>query len=154
MSCECPHRLSDKLLKSVATYAAVAGLLRCCEAAYITLFTSEVKHLFFNFLLSFSLSARLSACCSVSVGCIIGSRFQKTSVNFRISDCLLHSTAKPLFIPGYTQSYPQTVKNHKIRKHHANVCVTISTINDLLIFAPGFEILCNNRVSPALHSHF
>ncbi|WP_206778822.1 hypothetical protein, partial [Morganella psychrotolerans] len=67
MSCECPHRLSDKLLKSVATYAAVAGLLRCCEAAYITLFTSEVKHLFFNFLLSFSLSARLSACCSVSV---------------------------------------------------------------------------------------
>jgi len=67
MSCECPHRLSDKLLKSVGTYAAVAGLLRCCEAAYITFSAPLSQALFFNFFRFSLLSARLSACCSVSV---------------------------------------------------------------------------------------
>ncbi|WP_261423413.1 hypothetical protein, partial [Serratia quinivorans] len=39
---ECPHRLSDKLLKSSELAAAACYL----EVAYITLFTRRVKRLF------------------------------------------------------------------------------------------------------------
>ncbi len=38
-SCECPHRLSDKMLKSSAT----SGLTVCCEVAYITLSSFRVN---------------------------------------------------------------------------------------------------------------
>ncbi len=48
VSCECPHRLSDKLLKSVATLSFdINRLGRCREVAYITLSSSRVK-LFFR----------------------------------------------------------------------------------------------------------
>ena len=67
MSCECTLSLSDKLLKSIATYAAVAGRLRCCEAAYLTFSAPLRQALVFNFFRVSLLSARLAACCSVSV---------------------------------------------------------------------------------------
>ncbi|PXV74509.1 hypothetical protein C7433_1041 [Pantoea sp. PNA 03-3] len=44
-SCECPHRLSDKLLKSSAT----SGLTVCCEVAYITLSSFRVNLFFRSF---------------------------------------------------------------------------------------------------------
>ena len=45
-SCECPHRLSDKLLKSVANRLITAA----CEVAYTTRFTASESITFFDFL--------------------------------------------------------------------------------------------------------
>ncbi len=57
VSCECPHRLSDKLLKSVATLSFdINRLGRCREVAYNTLSSSRVK-LFFRLFFSESLAA-------------------------------------------------------------------------------------------------
>ncbi|MEY1437614.1 hypothetical protein AB7Z54_16295, partial [Providencia manganoxydans] len=54
---ECPHRLSDKLLKSVATLSFdINRLGRCRELAYNTLSSSRVK-LFFRLFFSESLAA-------------------------------------------------------------------------------------------------
>ncbi|WP_236127747.1 hypothetical protein, partial [Cedecea colo] len=44
-SCECPHRLSDKLLKS----GAISGSACCCEVAYITLSSFRVNPEFQDF---------------------------------------------------------------------------------------------------------
>ncbi|WP_336709201.1 hypothetical protein, partial [Cedecea sp. VD27] len=56
-SCECPHRLSDKLLKSSATFSVA-------RAVHITLSRCVVKHLFFA---SLRLTRRFASRCSVSV---------------------------------------------------------------------------------------
>ncbi|MEQ5564484.1 hypothetical protein ABN335_11310, partial [Providencia rettgeri] len=57
VSCECPHRLSDKLLKSVAAFLYENQPFgRCCEEAYITFSSVRVKQ-FFAFSFSESLAA-------------------------------------------------------------------------------------------------
>jgi uncharacterized Rmd1/YagE family protein len=55
---ECPHRLSDKLLKSSA-----ASLSLRREVAYITLSSFRVKHLFLLFSARFSLNPADPAAC-------------------------------------------------------------------------------------------
>ncbi|MDC9590331.1 hypothetical protein PSI23_13775, partial [Xenorhabdus sp. XENO-10] len=42
VSCECPHRLSDSIVKERGNREVLPG----CEAAYLTRFASEVKRLF------------------------------------------------------------------------------------------------------------
>ncbi|WP_312178389.1 hypothetical protein, partial [Pseudescherichia sp.] len=64
---ECPHRLSDKLLKSSATWLSAHR----CKVAYITLSSFRVKRLFSLFSAEVpegaSLTGRLIRRCSVSV---------------------------------------------------------------------------------------
>ncbi|HHL3215340.1 TPA: hypothetical protein ACQ499_004030, partial [Providencia stuartii] len=60
VSCECPHRLSDKLLKSVATLSFdINQLGRCREVMYTTFFREKVKRLFSTFSFFFHLSLPL-----------------------------------------------------------------------------------------------
>ncbi|MBP1344681.1 hypothetical protein J0A82_12335, partial [Providencia rettgeri] len=71
-SCECPHRLSDKLLKSVAAFLYENQPFgRCCEEAYITFSSVRVKQFFAfsfqNLSLPFQCSSRFALSCSRSV---------------------------------------------------------------------------------------
>ncbi|EPL8026107.1 hypothetical protein PP696_003715, partial [Providencia stuartii] len=76
VSCECPHRLSDKLLKSVATLSFdINQLGHCREVAYITLSSSRVK-LFFRLFFSESL-----ACLRYPVGLAITFSVGSSSVS-------------------------------------------------------------------------
>ncbi|WP_167376281.1 hypothetical protein, partial [Xenorhabdus vietnamensis] len=123
-----------QLLKSIATDDSFPG----CEAAYLTLFASEVKRLF-----SLFFAARRGVS-QLSVGQwwrIIGSFPAVTIVFFEKNYRLLNHTAKPLFIPTYSQHYPQNDILVKFTEHNANVCVTIHEGKITHVFSDCFEML-------------
>ncbi|WP_216594345.1 hypothetical protein, partial [Yersinia mollaretii] len=61
---------------------------------------------------------------------IIGSSAQAATANFNKNDRLLHSTAKPRFIPCCAQTYPQMQSELKIDEHHAIVFATIPRVEN------------------------
>ncbi len=107
VSCECPHRLSDKLLKSIAAFLYKNQPFgRCCEEAYITFSSVRVKQFFAfsfqNLSLPFQCSSRFALSCSRSVDAHY--RESEKSGNpffaFFYSTAALHSKT-----PTYTDLY-------------------------------------------------
>ncbi|WP_233981907.1 hypothetical protein, partial [Pectobacterium versatile] len=66
---------------------------------------------------------------------IIGTSRQAAIGVLKKNDCLLHSTAKPRFIPIFAQTYPQKAFYSKIDEHHANVFATIHPVQNRRVFA-------------------
>ncbi len=93
MSCECPHRLSDKLLKSscnIRCRCRSSALLRGCVYYVSSPSESSVVFQLFRFSL---LSARFSACCSVSVRAHYRHSLRSRKCLFQLFFCLLKNRA-------------------------------------------------------------
>ena len=123
---ECPHRLSDKLLKSSCN-AALSSPLRG-GVYYAFLFQSQpVISGFFLFNRPGCLWSDSHPPCRWRR--IIGSSQQAATAKCQKNDWLLHSTAKPRLIPFYTQTYPQWYEKVKMCERCANVFVKMLALN-------------------------